>query len=114
MAVKRLIESIFEVSEYEFVVPNYLIRFVGDVRSITVGRVRAVLTQDFADNYRVRFPKSRLSLGVGARSSPNWSGSPIELSIEMPPVAWIVTVSASKQNVEEEATLLQCDVLRVR
>ena len=48
-AAKALIEKLFEQgnAKFDFLVPNHLISLEEGVRSIRVGRVRAMLTDDF-------------------------------------------------------------------
>jgi hypothetical protein len=107
-AASQLIESVFREgsAQFEFLVPNYLLLFNKKVRSIRVGRACAGFTSDLADYLRVKSPNDRIKVVPGDGFSIKYSGSPVTASIEMYPIAWLVTVNAAQDNVEEEAKWL--------
>jgi Apea-like HEPN len=107
-ACARLIDLIFEEgnAQFEFLVPNYLFVFEGKVRSIEIGPVRAALTSDLATELHGRSPNNRINVTPGAGFSLQYVGSPPVAHIEMHPRAWLVSVGATKDNVEEEAKWL--------
>jgi hypothetical protein len=101
-----LIEKVFSEanSAFEFLAPNYLIRFLDGIESITIGRVRAVSTATFALELTERSPSGRIRIVPGRGFSLHFSeGSAI---VEMHPMSWVTTVNAAKENVEEEAKWL--------
>ncbi len=105
-AVADLVKCFFGEGSaaFEFLLPNYLIQFDEGVRSITVGRVRAMVTEDFSLELARREPRVPVQIAKGPGF---WheirDGKHL---IELRPVCWVVKVSATQQNVEEEAKWL--------
>jgi hypothetical protein len=104
----RLIDRIFEegTAQFEFLVPNYLITFHDTVTSIEIGPVRAALTSDLAAELQNRKPNDRIKVISGQGFSLRLVGTPPVVHIEMYRTAWLVSVSAAKENIEEEAKWL--------
>jgi len=103
--VTALIDKLFEEgnAKYEFLVPNYLIRFEEDVRSVKIGRVRALMTADYAAEIEGA-ENRRIQIVPGEGFSIIFSGG--QTHVTMHPLCWMVSVDASKDNVEEEAKWL--------
>ena len=104
-AAKVLIEKLFEQgnAKFDFLVPNHLIRLEEGVRSIWVGRVRAMLTDDF-DAELAETSDSKVRIVTDQGFSIEFA-APV-LTIRMYPVCWVVSVNSAKENVEEEAKWL--------
>jgi hypothetical protein len=83
-AAKALIDAAFDEADgqFEFWVANPLIHFQEDVRSITVGRVKAIATQE---------PECQAITNDDISESDAW---------------WVVSVNCAEANVEEEAKWL--------
>jgi hypothetical protein len=107
-AASRLIDRIFEegTAQFEFLIPNYLVTFEDTVRSIEIGPVRAAFTSDLAEELQNRKPNNRIKVIPGRGFSLQFVGSPSIAHIEMHRIAWLVSVSAAKENIEEEAKWL--------
>ncbi len=107
-ASTRVIDRIIEEggAQFEFLVPNYLFLFEEKVRSIQIGPVRAALTADIAAELQQRAPKNRIEVVPGRGFTLQFIGSPPIARIKMHRVAWLVSLNAAKDNVEEEAKWL--------
>jgi len=105
-AVTRLIDKIFDqgTAQFDFLVPNYLLLFGDNIRSIEIGRVRAAFTAELATEFAERAPNQRFRVIPGQSFSLQFVGDVVH--VEMFPIAWLVSVSAAKENVEEEAKWL--------
>lgn len=105
-AVTGLIKRVFDEGNaaFDFLVPNYLIRFQEGVRSVTIGRVRAAITADFSAEIAQKIPTGRLQVVPGKGFSIQIAAG--NVIVEMHPTCWIVTVNAAAENVEEEAKWL--------
>jgi Apea-like HEPN len=103
-AVTSLIERFYEESNatYELVLPNYLIDLGGDVRSITIGRVRAAMTEDVA----VELVKREIPVVITLGPELSQSAHDRKIHFTMPPCCWVVNVAAAKDNAYEEAKWL--------
>lgn len=66
-AVTEMIQAIFDRgnSSYEYLAPNYLVRFDRAVKEIRVGRVRALRTEDFSLEWKAAHPDHRVSIVAG-------------------------------------------------
>lgn len=104
-AVTEMIQAVFDRgnSSYEYLAPNYLVRFGRAVKEIRVGRVRALRTEDFSLEWKAAHPDHRVSIVAGKGFSLRLTP---EIVIEMRPVCWIVKVDAVAENVEEEGKWL--------
>jgi hypothetical protein len=107
-AASRLIDRIFEegTAQFDFLVPNYLVTFDDTVKSIEIGPVRAAFTSNLAEELQNRKPNNRIKVIPGRDFSLQFVGSPPVAHIEMYRIAWLVSVSAAKENIEEEAKWL--------
>jgi hypothetical protein len=103
-ATRHLVDAFFEAanSTFDVLLPNYLIQFREDVRSITIGRVRAVLTEDLPPELEVR------QIPVEITPGPEFTQSyrSHKVVIAMPRCSWIVTVTGASENAKEEAKWL--------
>lgn len=104
-AVLDLIKEVFEKgnASFEYLAPNYVFRFSQPARDVRIGRVRAMLTDDFSAGWRSRFPDHRVSILRGDGFSLQLGQETI---ITVRPICWIVDVDAVAENVEEEAKWL--------
>jgi Apea-like HEPN len=105
-AVTDLIKRVFDEGNatFDFLIPNYLVRFQEGVRSVTIGRVRAAITADFSAEIAQKVPNGRLQVVPGTGFSIQITAG--NVIVEMDPMCWIVTVNAAANNVEEEAKWL--------
>ena len=87
-------------AEYEFVAPNFLVKFADGVSSLKIGRVRALLRKDYAVEWHCRGMDKDLSL-IEGEEFRLLLGMPVSLSL--PDIMWSVNVLATRKNVEEEA-----------
>jgi hypothetical protein len=104
-AASDLIEEIFEKgnSSFEYLAPNYAIRFNAPIRGIKIGRVRALLTEDFSTEWKSSYPAHRVNIVSGEGFSLQLGR---EVIITIRPICWIVDVDAVAENVEEEGKWL--------
>jgi hypothetical protein len=104
-AVADMIKAVFEQgnASFEYLAPNYLIRFNPPIKEIKIGRVRALLTEDFSSEWKSRYPDHQVNIvpGAGFSLQPGQ-----KITIEMRPICWIVHVDAVAENVEEEGKWL--------
>jgi Apea-like HEPN len=104
-AISKLIDIFVDEgnSSFEVLLPNYLIQFKDDIRSITLGRIRAALTVDISAELRERGVPTAITQG------PQFSQTLLpdgKLGITMPPRCWVVKVAAVQDNAKEEAKWL--------
>jgi hypothetical protein len=103
-AVTKLIQSFAEEgnSSFEVILPNYLIDFRDGARSITIGRVRAALSDD------VSAELGRRGINVEIKQGPQLSQSfrDRNLVLTFPRQCWVVNVAAARDNAQEEAKWL--------
>jgi hypothetical protein len=103
-AITKLIDIFVDEgnSSFEVLLPNYLVQFKDGVRSITMGRVRAALTDDVS--------RELIERGIPAQITPGPQFSQTvrdgKLSVTMPPRCWVVKVAAARDNAKEEAKWL--------
>lgn len=104
-AATALIDRLFEEGNAQFrlLATNYLIMFEEGVRSIEIGPVRAMLTEEFAAELS-QTPNARLQ--VFADKGFSFTPTAAKCSIYMHPLCWLVSVDATEDNVDEEATWL--------
>jgi hypothetical protein len=99
-----LIQSFAEEgnSSFEVILPNYLIDFRDGARSITIGRVRAALSDD------VSAELGRRGINVEIKQGPQLSQSfrDRNLVLTFPRQCWVVNVAAARDNAQEEAKWL--------
>lgn len=103
--VPHLIDKLFEEgnAKYEFLIPNYLVMFDEGVRSVEVGRVRALFTSDLSAEFSTQHENNvGITSGHGFSIDINEDGT----TVTMHPLCWRVAVDATKENVEEEAKWL--------
>ena len=86
---------------FNFVAPNYVVRFGGAVRNVRIGSVRAMFAEDLSRNISEQYTNSRWKLNVDEKFSFSFKEN--EVIVTLPPVCWFVEVTAAKSNVEEEA-----------
>lgn len=103
--VTAVIDKIFEEgnAKYKYLVPNYLFVFEKDIRSVEIGRVSALMTADYAAEVAKK-EGNWIQVVPGEGFSINPTGNPVQVT--MHPLCWLVSVDASKENVEEEAKWL--------
>jgi hypothetical protein len=104
-AVTTLIDTIFEPSSFEFLVPKYLFQFLDGVRSVRIGRVRAMMTADYAAELGHRNPEGRLQIASGQDFSLRFVSDGTVL-VEMRDTCWVTSVDAASEHVEEESKWL--------
>lgn len=105
-AVPELIDALFEEgsAKFQFLVPNYLVAFTDGARAVEIGRVRAMLTEDFAAEL-AETPHTKVQVVPDEGFAIEFtSGSNAVVHIH--PRCWVVAVDAAKDNVEEEAKWL--------
>ena len=104
-AVADMIQEVFEKGNaaFEYLAPNYLIRFNQGISDIQIGRVRAVLTSQFSAEWQERYPGHSVEIVAGSDFSLQLTPKRI---ITIRPVCWLVNVDAVKENVEEEGKWL--------
>jgi hypothetical protein len=104
-AVTDLIKAVFEQgnASFKYLAPNYLIRFNSPVNEIKIGRVRALLTDDFSSEWELRYPGHRSNIVPGEGFSLLYGQ---RVTMEMRPICWIVDVDAVAENVQEEGKWL--------
>jgi hypothetical protein len=104
-AAANMIKAVFEHgnASFEYLAPNYVIRLNPQVKQIKIGRVRAMLTEEFNKERKSRHPDQRVNIVPGAGFSLSLGQ---EVTIETKPICWIVDVDAVAENVEEEAKWL--------
>ena len=90
--------------EFTFVAPNHVIYFDKGVRSMRIGPVEVVRSNQFFSNIKRKHSNRNLNLEVGSNLKVNSIQNGME--IELPPLCWSVTVTAASRNVEEEASWL--------
>ena len=92
-AVGALVNSVFEQgnASFQYLAPNYLVRFASTVPEIRVGRVRALRTDDFSAEWKEHNPHGKVEIVAGDRFSIKYSSS--NVVIEMRPICWVVSVS---------------------
>lgn len=102
-AEPKLIDALLEEgnAKFQFLAPNYLVSFPDDIQSIEIGRVRAMRTKDFA----AELPESKIKVIQDKGFSIDFN-SPPNILVRTHPCCWVVTVDATKNNVEEEAKWL--------
>jgi hypothetical protein len=104
-ATHSLIDTLFKEgsAQFDFLVPNRLIRFREGVRAISIGRVRPMMTDDFEAEL-AKIPNKKLRVVPDKDFSIDFA-VPVS-TVRMHPVCWVVSVDAAKDNVEEEAKWL--------
>jgi hypothetical protein len=104
-STNSFIDKLFEEgsTQFDFLVPNRLILFQEGVRAIRVGRVRAMMTNDFEAEL-ARIPNRKLHVVADKDFSIEFA--PLISTVRMHPVCWVVSVDAAEDNVEEEAKWL--------
>jgi hypothetical protein len=90
--------------EYRVLFPNFVLRFVDGVRSISIGPVIAALTEDVANELESAKLQNRWKLVVDAELGM-LIAEPVIL-YRFPPHCWDVRLVASKSNSEEESAWL--------
>ena len=101
-----LIDAVFDqgLVTYEFVAPNRLFLFKGGTKSIRIGSVRAMLTEDLQKQRHSSYPNGNVTIIPGDEFSINIHAE--STSITLYAVCWVVTVDAIEQNIEEEGKWL--------
>ena len=91
----------YSTRSFEFVAPNHIIEFAGDIRALTIGPVKAMYSEDFLKEFieKVKYKYVDFEIGPGF----DFSISGQNVVIQMPLICWSVNVTAAKANVEEEA-----------
>jgi hypothetical protein len=104
-AVASMIEEVFEkaATSFEYLAPNYLIRFESPVTQIKIGRVKAMRTADFSAERKALYPDHQVEIVPGNGFSLQFTP---KIIIEMRAICWIVNVDAVAENVEEEGKWL--------
>ena len=104
-AATALIDKLFEEgsTKFQFLVPNYLIVFEENVRSVEIGRVRAMMTEDFAAELS-KTPHTKVQVIADQGFSAAFVAGGARVA--MHPHCWVVSVDAAKENVDEEAKWL--------
>lgn len=105
-SVPALIDALFEEgsAKFQFLVPNYLVAFTGGVRAVEIGRVRAMLTEDFAAEL-AQAPHTKVQVVPDEGFAIEFTSGPNAV-VHIHPRCWLVAVDAAKDNVEEEAKWL--------
>jgi hypothetical protein len=103
-AISHLIDVVLEAanSTFDVLLPNYLIQFRDDVRSIKLGRVRAALTDDLPAELEAR--KIPVEIHKGTLFKLGYRSDKIEVTL--PICCWIATVTGASENAREEAKWL--------
>lgn len=103
-AATAMIKEIFDNAavSFEYMAPNWLVRFVAGIDSVVIGRVAARRTSEFWAAYKREYP----TIGFDVEISDEFFFSPNPLRIGMRGVCWVVNVDAVKENVEEEGKWL--------
>lgn len=99
--VKALHEHIQR--QYQYVSPNYIIRFQGAVTKLHIGPVEALLTSEYLP--KLFEINKALAWSLGSKFELTIS-VPGGVSFEFPPVIWRVSLQAAPGHIEEEATWL--------
>jgi len=104
-STNSLIDKLFDEgsAQFDFLVPNRLILFQEGVRAIRIGRVRAMMTDDFEAEL-AKIPNRKLRVVADKDFSIDFA-LPVS-TVRMHPVCWVVSVDAAKDNVDEEAKWL--------
>jgi hypothetical protein len=103
-ATQHLVDSFLDAanSTFDVLLPNYLVHFRDDVRSIKMGRVRAVLTADLPPELEAR----QIPVEITAGPAFTQSYRSHKVVIAMPSCSWVVTVTGASENAKEEAKWL--------
>ena len=103
--ISRFIEALnaHVQQHYQYVSPNYSIRFIDTVKKLHIGPVEALLASELLPEISRIHTKFLWSIGSKFKMQISAPGG---VSFEFPPVMWRVSLQAAQGHIEEEAIWL--------